>query len=183
VAAHSDGDVRLTDQQFSTIELDGVRFIHPPGWTREIELSEDGQICALQSTGVTFALVGVYPGGGDPDDMLEQALDSLRQEHPSLEVDDWDEADPEDPIQTLEAVFLSLDTVSYCWLRAWNVGARTVLTMVQSVEPEAERGRLIFRALCQSMQPAGEETGEINRNPTDDAANGRTSSAKKGRPR
>jgi len=150
----------LDQQGLTTIELDGVRFIHPPGWTREVEQSEDGVLCSMQSTGVTFAIVGIYPNGGDPDDLVEQALDSLRQEHPSLEVDDWDESDPDDPIQTLEAVFMSLDMVSYCWIRAWNVGERTVLAMVQSIEPESERGRLVFRALCQSMQPAGEDKGE-----------------------
>ena len=146
----------MSEQSLSTIELDGVQFIAPPGWTREVEHSEDGILCSMQSTGVTFAIVGIYPKGGDPDDLVEEALDSLRQEHPSLEVDDWDESDPNDPIQTLEAVFMSLDMVSYCWIRAWEVGERTVLAMVQSIEPEAERGRLVFRALCQSMQSTGE---------------------------
>ena len=152
----------MADQGITTIELDGVRFIHPPGWAREVEHSEDGLICSLQSSGVTFALVGIYSEDDDPDDLVELALDSLRQEHPSLEVDDWDEAEIDDPVQTLEAVFMSLDTVSYCWLRAWRVGRRTVLVMVQSVEPEAERGRLVFRALCQSMQPAGELEGDAD---------------------
>jgi hypothetical protein len=151
----------LSEQSLSTVEFDGVQFIAPPGWTREVEHSEDGVLCSMQSTGVTFAIVGIYPQGGDPDDLVEEALDSLRQEHPSLEVDDWDESDPDDPIQTLEAVFMSLDMVSYCWIRAWEVGERTVLTMVQSIEPEAERGRLVFRALCQSMQSAGESNKEL----------------------
>jgi len=150
----------MVDTGLPTIELDGVRFIHPPGWTREVEHSDDGLICSLQSTGVTFALVGVYPAGVDADELLEQALDSLREEHPSLEAEEWDESDPDDPIQTLEAVFMSLDMLSYCWLRAWEVGPRTVLAMVQSVEPEAERGRLVFRALCQSMEPTGEPTSD-----------------------
>jgi hypothetical protein len=162
----------LNEQGLSTIELDGVRFIAPPGWSREIEHSEDGVLCSMQSTGVTFAIVGIYPDGGDPDDLVEEALDSLRQEHPSLEVDDWDESDPEDPIQTLEAVFMSLDMVSYCWLRAWEVGARMVLVMVQSIEPEAERGRLVFRALCQSMQSTGETDDEHHERMGKGAADG-----------
>lgn len=153
----------MSEQGLSTIELDGVQFIAPPGWTREIEHSEDGVLCSMQSTGVTFAIVGVYPKGSDPDDLVEEALDSLRQEHPSLEVDDWDESDPNDPVQTLEAVFMSLDMVSYCWIRAWDVGERTVLTMVQSIEPEAERGRLVFRALCQSMQSTGESVDKVRK--------------------
>src|SRR5262245_21007405 len=124
------------DESLPTIELDGVRFIHPPGWTREVEHSEDGLLCSMQSTGVTFGIVGVYPKGADPDDLVEQALDSLRQEHPSLEADEWDESDPNDPVQTIEAVFMSLDMVSYCWIRAWEVGDRLVLAMVQSIEPE-----------------------------------------------
>jgi hypothetical protein len=152
--------MRVMEHGLERVELDGLRFIAPPGWTREVEHSEEGVVCSMQSTGVSFALVGVYPSNRDPDDVVEQALDSLRQEHPTLEADEWDEADPEDPIQTIEAVFLSLDVVSYCWLRAWRVGSRTALAMVQSVEPEAERGRLVFRAICQSMESAGELTSE-----------------------
>ena len=161
------------DHGLAVIELGGVRFIHPPGWTREVEHSEEGLICSLQSTGVSFAIVGVYPVDSDPDDLLEQAIESLRLEHPGLEVDDWDEADPEDPISTLEAVFLSLDMVSYCWLRANRVGSRTVLILVQSIEPEAERGRLVFRALCQSLGPA-ESPGEKSVEETEPKPNGRS---------
>jgi hypothetical protein len=150
----------VTEHGLERIELDGVRFVAPPGWSREVEHSEDGVVCSMQSTGVSFALVGIYPSDRDPDDVVEQALDSLRQEHPTLEADEWDEADPDDPIQTIEAVFFSLDIVSYCWLRAWRVGERTVLAMVQSVEPESERGRLVFRAICQSTEPAGELPSE-----------------------
>lgn len=143
-----------------TIDLDGVNFLPPPGWSREIEHAEEGVICSMQSSGVTFAIVGLYPEIRHPDDVLEQALDALREEHPALEADEWEESAPDDPYQTIEAVFFSLDTVSYCWIRAWRVGRRTVLAMVQSVEPEAERGRLAFRAICQSMKPAGEHAGE-----------------------
>jgi hypothetical protein len=131
-----------------TCEVAGVRFRHPGDWTRELEYGEDGVTVSLQSTGVSFALVGVYPAERKPADLVEQVLDSLRDEHPTLEAEDFEEAEGDDfGDEPLEAMFISLDMVSYCWVAAKPVGDRTALVVVQSIEPEAARGRLVFRAL------------------------------------
>jgi hypothetical protein len=133
-------------------DVGAVRFAYPTGWTREIEEADDGVNVSLQSGGVSFAIVGVYPPDFEPDDLLEQALDSLREEHPTLETEDLDERGLTEEGASAEAVFISLDAVVYCWIRCWRVGGSSILVFVQSVEPEAEKTRGVFRAICKSME-------------------------------
>ena len=137
-------------------EGDCVRFAYPSNWTQETERGGDGTTVSLQSAGVTFAIVGVYDHRQTPDELLEQAIDTLREEHPALELEpleDDEDAGPDEDRLGAELLFLSLDMLSYCWLESWRAGDRTVLVMMQSIEPESRLGRAVFRAICRSLTP------------------------------
>lgn len=131
---------------------DTLKFSYPANWTREVEESPDGLGVTLQSPGVSFAILGIYEETEDPQDLVEQAVDSLREEHPSLEVEEiFDEEFPD--ATNVESMFISLDTVSYCWIRGWQTCGHTLLVYLQSIERESATSREIFQAICKSVSP------------------------------
>lgn len=153
----------MASRSVEIAEVDSVSFAYPIGWTREINESDDGVSVDLQSDGVMFALVGIYPGDQEPDDLMEQAIESLRENYPGLETEElFDEEDDEDAV-VMEATFLSLDMIVTCWLRGWRVGDRAVMLLVQSVEQEAKKGRMIFNAISRSFHPVREKSGRRRR--------------------
>lgn len=135
-------------------ETDALRFCYPSNWTLEVDANDDGVAVTLQSPGVNFGIVGIYAETENPQDLVDQAVDSLRQEHPGLEVEDVFTGEWPDNAAA-EAVFLSLDTLSYCWLRSGRLAGHTVLVMLQSVERESTIAQLVFDAICASVEPVG----------------------------
>lgn len=124
-------------------------FSYPANWRREV--SDDDDMCSvfLQSPGVTFALVGVCPDE-DPQDMIDQAIETLREEHPGLECEDAEfEAGP-----GIEAVFFSIDVLSYCWVRSWRMHDSTIIVFMQTIEQESRGNREVFEAICRSVVEA-----------------------------
>ena len=134
-------------------EIESIRFAYPSSWQRQIERSDEGVSVSLQSQGVSFAILGIYPDHWDPQDLMEQALDSLREEHPGLEVEEiFDDSQAK---VSIEANFISLDCLARCWLCSWQAGNNSLLVMVQTVEPEAVPSRKVFDAICASVEPLG----------------------------
>lgn len=141
----------MATKEIATFANDVVQFAYPVSWTREVDESDDGVAVTLQSPGVTFAIVGIYHAELDPEDLVEQAVESLREEHPSLEVEEVLGKSKGEHVE-MEAIFISLDVVSYCWLRSWRLAEASLLVMVQSIEPEAKTGKAIFNAICRSVE-------------------------------
>lgn len=144
----------MATQEIATFANEVVQFAYPMNWTREVDDSDEGVAVTLQSPGVTFAIVGIYPAELDPEDLVEQAVESLRDEHPSLEVEEVLGKLKGEHVE-MEAIFISLDVVSYCWLRSWRLAETSLLVMVQSIEPEAKMGKAIFQAICRSVESVG----------------------------
>lgn len=130
--------------------LDHIQFAYPTNWATEMAESDDGVMMSLQSPGVSFAVMSVYPASEDPTDVVDQALASLREEHPALEEEELFDDNWTEDMQTIESVFLSLDVVVTAWVRAWRLGERVVMVFVQTIEPEEELAKQTFEGLCRS---------------------------------
>lgn len=141
-------------KQIAACEVGSIRFAYPANWTREVEESDEGVSISLQSPAISFALVGVFEPDRDPEFLLEQAVDSLREEHPGLELEELDGGDWDDACGA-EAVFMSIDTVSFCWIRSGRVADQSLLVLMQSVEPESDGSFALFEAICRSVSPLG----------------------------
>ena len=141
---------------FAVYEIGPVQFAYPLGWQAEATPCEEGASVFLQSSGATFAIVGAYSGQQEPLDLVQQSLESLREEHPGLEAEEMlgqEEFFPDS--SGVEALFFSLDVLSYCWIRSWRIGRTSVVVLLQSTEPESHGRRLLFDAICRSVQPVG----------------------------
>jgi hypothetical protein len=133
-----------------------ISFGYPQGWAVEDRYDEDGSAVMLQSEGVSFAIVGVYPADQEPDEIVGLALESLRGEHPDVEIEElpgawWGDG------AAAEAVFFSLDFIAYCWIRSGRLADRTLMVYMQTVEPEAAAGREAFETICRSIHAGSDK--------------------------
>jgi hypothetical protein len=137
---------------WTTEQVDSVGFARPVTWSLETDRSEEGVSVVLQSDAVSFGLVGVYPPEYTPEELTEQVLESLREEHPGLEVEEiaGQERRYKD-VAAYEGLFMTLDTVAYCWVRSWRLPSRTVIVYVQSIQAESAEGEEVFDKICQSV--------------------------------
>jgi hypothetical protein len=142
---------------WSAERVDTVEFAYPSAWTMETDRSEEGISVLLQSDGVSFGLVGVYPADYSPEDLAEQVLESVREEHPGLEVEDLPSGSRDyREASAFEGLFMTLDTVAYCWVRSWRLRQRTVVVFVQSIQAESAEGEEVFDKICQSVRQRGQ---------------------------
>ncbi|MBY0586014.1 hypothetical protein K2X85_02495 [bacterium] len=142
--------------------VDSLLFAYPSSWTLETDRSEEGTSVLLQSDGVSFGLVGIYPVDFSPEELTEQVLESVRDEHPGLEIEELSSHERSyRDASAFEGLFMTLDTVAYCWVRSWRVGRRTVVVFIQSIQAEAADGEEVFGKICQSISTkAGAEPEE-----------------------
>jgi hypothetical protein len=135
---------------FALRQSSGWQFRCPDNWEIDDSSSADGVSIAIQSDGVSFGFIGVYSGAEHPVEVIEQVLESLREEHPALEVEDLGAMNWKDAAAA-EAVFFSLDFITYCWIRSGRIANRTVVVYWQTIEPELATSREAFEVLCQSL--------------------------------
>lgn len=138
-------------QDFKTVNVDDVRFAFPSDWSEQIGQSGEGIRVDLQSRGNSFGGVGVYPAVQLPVDVISQALTTLREEHPALELEEiHDEEFDED--YAYEAVFFSVDVVSYCWMRCFSHHGKTIFVFIQSDDKESHESEAVFRGIGLSIK-------------------------------
>lgn len=129
--------------------IDDVPVAHPRDWSTDVARSEEGVSVYLQSDAVSFGVVGIYPAEQSPEDVVEQVLESVREEHPGLEVEplDVDEAEFSDAVGS-QAMFMTLDTVGYLWVLSWRARGYSVVVFIQSVERESGDSEEVFHRMC-----------------------------------
>lgn len=144
---------------WTTYRRDGVAFEYPEGWQVEETPSDDGLAISLHSPDLSFAIVGLFDSFFSPDDLIETTAESIRDEHPDAE---FEEIDTEGDEAAAEMVFMTMDTVTYCWMRAWPVGDYTVLAMVQTPDREKTGAQKVFAHLCSTLEEADSTTEEAD---------------------
>lgn len=137
---------------WTAVRLDSLLVAHPREWEVQVEQNEEGVSAFLQSPGVSFGVVGNYSRDNDPEDLVEQILDSVREEHPGLELEPMEVDERNFPQGVgVEGMFMTLDTVAYCWVRSWRSADRSVVVFLQCVERESADSEEIFHLICRSI--------------------------------
>ena len=135
----------------------GVRFEYPSDW--EIEVSEDEAVTtvSLQSPGrPAFVLVTLDTSMPNPEVVVDEVLDTMREEYPDL-----DDSPTREKIQGHEAIghdldFFSLDMTSACVIRCFRTNLRTVLLFGQWSDYEDEPARAALNGLQRSLEETDE---------------------------
>lgn len=154
----------MTPSDWHMLQVDSLWLAHPADWTRDVQTTEDGVSVYLESDGVSFGVVGIYPKEMDPENIVDQVSDSVRTEHPGLELEPMENDDDLFPDGVaLEGLFMTLDTVAYCWIRSWRFADRCVLVYLQSIQPESGECEQVFHDLCESVRQPKAAQGEAAR--------------------
>lgn len=137
------------------LTLGNVAFLQPPDWQLEASPDTDADSMTLQGPGASFAILAAFPADADPERIVIEAIDTLREEHASLELEDIDDdfesqLGSEADAYGQEAAFFSIDTLVYCWLRAWRLSDATAFVMLQSTDAAREDSEAVFQGLCRS---------------------------------
>jgi hypothetical protein len=132
----------------------GIRFEYPTDW--ELDVTDDGPrvtVSVQSSTGLAFALVTVDEDRPAPVDLVDEALNALKEEYPTLhaipalEVIDGHKAVGHD------VEFTSLDLNNGGAIRAFKTPTRTVFYLAQwSDDLEGEEAELALKTLRRSLE-------------------------------
>jgi hypothetical protein len=135
-----------------TFERDGVRFTYPPDWQLEVEFEEGGGwTSSLQGPSTAFVVVSYCPGVDDPTEVVDAAVEGLRDEYPGLDVDETMETIAGQPAIGADINFTHLDLTNTCWIRAVNAAEGAVLFMAQCTDLELEQNEGVLKEILNSL--------------------------------
>ena len=132
-------------------DADGVSFDYPDDWQLDREESADGWTVMLQSRETAFLTLTCDRSGATTDEIAEAALDALKSEYPTLEI--------QPKVDTLagqmavghDIQFFSLDLTNTCWMRSIYSAEGVVLLLCQCNDLELEQYEPVLRAICASL--------------------------------
>jgi len=133
-------------------EKNGICFLYPENWRLEREESETGWSVLLQSPDTAFFLLSLDEDGPDSDQVINTALEALRDDYPDLEADECVDSLAGQPAIGHDIRFTSLDLTNTCWTRSFYCADGTVLVMCQLNDLELEQHEPVLRAICASLK-------------------------------
>lgn len=130
----------------ATYDDNGIRFEYPLDWELEVNDEEDVTTIALHAPdGLAFALVTVDESKPDPAMVVDEALEAMREEYPTLDATPALETIGGHRAVGHDVEFISLDLTNSCAIRCFRTKNRTVLVFGQwsNIEDEATRDQLV----------------------------------------
>lgn len=145
----------------NTYERNGVRFEYPEGWHVSEQETEDSLTINVESTHASFWTLVIFHDGGDPEDVIEQIVESYRDEYPDLDEYPVFSAGAGIGLQAArELDFVCLDLVTTVSLKAIRTAEQTLLIVLQGPDAELDTLRETLEAITRSLQVEDESPGE-----------------------
>jgi hypothetical protein len=132
-------------------EADGVSFDYPDDWKLDREESADGWTVQLQSAGTAFLTLTYDCSGATADEIATAALDALKAEYPTLEVQAQVDSLAGQMAVGHDIQFFSLDLTNTCWTRSIYSSEGVLLLLCQCNDLELEQYEPILRGICASL--------------------------------
>jgi hypothetical protein len=130
----------------------GIRFRYPENWKVEREENDAGWTVSVQSPDTAFLLISLREDKTSTEEMVETALEALREDYPDLEADECVDSLAGQPAIGHNIRFFSLDLTNTCWIRSFYSAGGTMLVLCQSNDLELEKTEPILRAICASLE-------------------------------
>ncbi len=130
----------------------GIRFKYPENWSLEREDCDEGWTVSLQSPDTAFLMLCLRQDMPTTEQMLETALEALREEYPDLEAEDCIDSLAGQPAVGHDIRFFSFDLTNTCRTRCFQSAQGTVLLMCQFNDLETEKSEPVLRAICASLE-------------------------------
>jgi hypothetical protein len=134
-----------------TFDRHGARFQYPENWAIEEEASDEGWTINLQSPATAFMTITYYANVEEPEPLLEEALNTLREIYKELESEEVQDTIAKSPATGFDINFITLDVTSSCWIRGLQVMNGSLIIFCQCADREMSRNGLVMKAICTSL--------------------------------
>ncbi len=131
----------------------GLKFMYPENWklTDSADDSVPHEITVDSPDGAAMWSVHVYSEDSQPDDLLQQTIDSLSATYPDLERSKVDTTNVEKSSEGVEALFYCLDFLVRVRLQVFETDRHRVLAWYQAEDREFDKLELVFQAMTTSL--------------------------------
>lgn len=130
----------------------GIRFLYPDNWTLdEGEVLEGNSMVSVYSPGGAFWSVILHPPGLDPEDLVEAAVDTMRQEYDDLDADAMRESIAGHDVVGSEMNFYCLDLTNTAVVRSYATDEATYLVLCQADDREYQQVAAVLDAITLSL--------------------------------
>jgi hypothetical protein len=130
----------------------GVRFLYPENWSlNDLELDEWPRSVTLQSPQSSFWSLHVYPPGHEPGGVVDELVDSIRDEFHDLEVLPAEETFGDTDAAGVDVAFFYLDLLVEAKIRHVRTPSATLVWHYQAESREFEEMEPVFQAIAVSM--------------------------------
>jgi len=134
----------------------GITFAHPENWTLE---ENETSVVSLSNEQGAFWTLTQYPFGTDPDDVVQEVLETMQSEYAHLEWDRWEKVVADKWVVGVEMTFFYLDLMNLatvlCFEHAgqtlavfWQTGNQLIIHDGKTVPAERVMEAITHSLLC-----------------------------------
>src|SRR3972149_11323699 len=130
----------------------GISFLYPENWTLDEEDTTQGhQSVTVYSPGGGFWFVAVHHGSTDPLKLAIAALETMKQEYQSLEVEEIHETLVGHKMIGFDLNFFLLDFTNTAQIRSLRHNQATYTIFCQAEDRDFEQNQRVFQAMTISL--------------------------------
>lgn len=130
----------------------GFELAYPENWKLTEDDSDDsGRSISIESPDSAFFTVTEFPGRLEPFEVIEQAIEAMRAEYESIEVEIVDMEFEELEVDCVELSFYYLDLFITARMIAFNHNDRTLMVQQQAENRDFDRLLPVFDAMLTSL--------------------------------
>ena len=130
----------------------GIHFQFPDNWTLdESDALKGDESVSVYSPGGAFWSIIKHPRSASPRELVEAALQAMRQEYDELDVEEVKEMLVGHELVGCDMNFYCLDLTNTALLRSFQTAEATYLVLCQADDREFTEVSPVFRAMTQSL--------------------------------
>jgi hypothetical protein len=130
----------------------GIQFQYPENWTLdESDAIQGDYSVSVFSPGGAFWSIIKHPRSTSPRQLVEAALQAMRQEYDELDADPVDETCGTQTLVGCDINFYCLDLTNTAMLRAFRTTQASYLILCQADDCEFQEVEAVFRAITRSL--------------------------------
>ena len=136
----------------STYEKLGIKFQYPENWSLdEAEALEGEKSVSVYSPGGAFWSVMVHPKWQAPEELVETALQTMKQVYDELDAEAAEETVGKVALVGCDMNFYCLDLTNTASVRSGRTGEATLVIFWQADDRELAEVEAVFRAITRSL--------------------------------
>lgn len=130
----------------------GISFQYPDNWTLDDTDAMLGRhSVTVFSPGGAFWSVTVQPASADPDELIDAAVEAMKQEYEGLEAVDVCEKIAGHELSGKNLAFYCLDLTNTAQIRCLRIAQSIYMIFCQGDDREFERVESVFKAMTTSL--------------------------------